>query len=142
MSQENVETVRRIFEDFETPGWDTALALLDPDVEFDWSAAEGPYADIYRGREAVRQVTEGYFGDEAWERVSITPDVLHADSDIVVVLAHIKGRGKLSGVEVEARLAQVWTVRGGKVVRMKYYHDKTEAFEAVGLSEQDAHADS
>ena len=24
MSQENVETVRRIFEDFETPGWDTA----------------------------------------------------------------------------------------------------------------------
>jgi hypothetical protein len=34
------------------------------------------------------------------------------------------------------------TFRGGKVVRMEAVRDEGEALEAVGLSEQDVHADS
>jgi ketosteroid isomerase-like protein len=39
-------------------------------------------------------------------------------------------------------LFQVWTLRDGKVVEMRMFMDRVEALEAVGLSEQDAHADS
>jgi ketosteroid isomerase-like protein len=37
---------------------------------------------------------------------------------------------------------QVWRFDTGKVTRWEEYLDRAEALEAVGLSEQDAHADS
>jgi hypothetical protein len=36
----------------------------------------------------------------------------------------------------------VFTVRKGKIVYQEYFWNHAEALEAVGLSEQDAHADS
>ena len=39
-------------------------------------------------------------------------------------------------------LTVVYTVRKGKIVFMEFFWDHAEALEAVGLSEQDAHADS
>jgi hypothetical protein len=43
---------------------------------------------------------------------------------------------------MDMRWAMITTVRDGKVIRMENYDDRREALEAVGLSEQDAHADS
>jgi hypothetical protein len=45
-------------------------------------------------------------------------------------------------VETDARIAHVWTFRDEKAVRMHVFDERAEALEAVGLSEQDAHADS
>jgi hypothetical protein len=39
-------------------------------------------------------------------------------------------------------LTGVHTVRRGRVVLLEYFWNHAEALEAVGLSEQDAHADS
>jgi ketosteroid isomerase-like protein len=39
-------------------------------------------------------------------------------------------------------MTQIITVRKGKIVYQEFYWDHAEALEAVGLSEQDAHADS
>ena len=36
----------------------------------------------------------------------------------------------------------VYTVRKGRIVCQEFFWDHAEALEAVGLSEQDAHADS
>jgi hypothetical protein len=36
----------------------------------------------------------------------------------------------------------VYTVRKGKIVFLEFFWDHAEALEAVGLSEQDAHAES
>jgi hypothetical protein len=40
------------------------------------------------------------------------------------------------------RFAQVWTLWDGQGVSMQLYASVEEALEAVGLSEQDAHADA
>ena len=48
------------------------------------------------------------------------------------------GAGALVGVAVEPRECHVWTLRDGKVWRLRIYATKSEALEAVGLSEQDA----
>jgi hypothetical protein len=40
------------------------------------------------------------------------------------------------------KLAWVYTFRDSLVVHQKFYMSQSEALEAVGLSEQDAHADS
>ena len=52
---------------------------------------------------------------------------------------HAKGR---DGIEVQARAAWVWTIRDGSVERVCFYQERQQALKAVGLSEQDAHADS
>jgi ketosteroid isomerase-like protein len=53
-----------------------------------------------------------------------------------------RGRGKASGVFTKWRHGAVWTIRDGKMISLISYPDPTDALEAVGLSEQDAHADS
>jgi ketosteroid isomerase-like protein len=53
--------------------------------------------------------------------------------------AHVKGR---DGIEASANVTFVWTIRDGAIERVVMYQDRKDALEAVGLSEQDAHADS
>jgi ketosteroid isomerase-like protein len=57
-----------------------------------------------------------------------------------VVRYRTRGRG--SDVEVEGRESALWTLRDGKVVRYEWFHGPTEALEALGLSERDAHVRS
>jgi hypothetical protein len=52
---------------------------------------------------------------------------------------HMVGR---DGIEVEARLTLVSTIRDGAIERNTMYQERQDALEALGLSEQDAHADS
>jgi ketosteroid isomerase-like protein len=42
-------------------------------------------------------------------------------------------RGRQSGVEVTQRAWHVWTVRAGKLWRLRVYALKAEALEAAGL---------
>jgi len=59
----------------------------------------------------------------------------YAIADVHELLVEHRGRGRGSGVKVEARFYNVYTVHGGKVVCMDEFTTRVEAFEAVGLSE-------
>jgi ketosteroid isomerase-like protein len=47
----------------------------------------------------------------------------------------IRARGRSSGAVVERREWHVWTLRDGKLWRLRIYVTEAEALEAVGLSE-------
>jgi hypothetical protein len=51
------------------------------------------------------------------------------------------GRGR-EGVEVAASPTYVCTIRDGAIQRVVMYQEREDAIEAMGLSEQDVHADS
>ena len=53
--------------------------------------------------------------------------------DKVLALQTIVGRGRVSGVEVRAPGALIWTIQDGRVVRVEVFDDQTEARKAVGL---------
>jgi ketosteroid isomerase-like protein len=46
----------------------------------------------------------------------------------------VREEGRESGVAVESRGATVWTLRDGKVIRLKIYQSSDDALKAVGLS--------
>ena len=48
---------------------------------------------------------------------------------------HVRARGAASGIEVDARSHQVYTLRDGKLVRMDEFLVRDEALDAAGLSE-------
>jgi hypothetical protein len=152
MSQENVELVRSVIEDyvsgkgeFDTDGMLTKLPneeILDPEIE--WDASEVPVLDIsgvYRGVQAVRQYWRQWFA--AWEILHYEFEVVDAGERIVALFNKQRMRGRSTGIEVPVpKYATVMTIRDGLLVHWKLYMSQSEALEAVGLSGQDTHADS
>ena len=51
--------------------------------------------------------------------------------DHVLALGRVAGRARASGVETELRLAVLYTVRGGRIVRGREYMTKDEALAAA-----------
>jgi ketosteroid isomerase-like protein len=139
MSQENVEIVRRFFDAYHRRDLMTLLALWRSDAEIDWSQSRGPLKGVHRGIPEIEA-----FWNEFWSTFEEIQIETHGFTDIgseVVVpnTAHMHGR---DGIGVVARSTMVFTVESGQITRQRLFQVEAEALEAVGLSEQDAHADS
>ena len=143
MSQENVEVVRRFIEALEltqTSGdWQPVLAEVDPDVQID-DLDISLDTELYRGRDRVSKWV-GVWSDawESWRVEDVQVRPVGDDRAIALFLMVVRGKG--SGIELSRRDALVCTLRAGKIAEVGYYNDQHQALEAVGLSEQDAHAD-
>jgi len=135
MSQENVETIRRMYERWlrdDASLFDTfdQEIELHPDPSADWVGVN----DIYRGHDGVRSYMAQVY--EAFEDYRPEVEDLLDAGDKVITLAIEHGRGRRSGARVEARrTAHVWTMRANKAIRLDLYLDRAEALEAAGLRE-------
>jgi ketosteroid isomerase-like protein len=58
--------------------------------------------------------------------------LLDAGGNHVITLVTRRGRGRVSGAEVERQLALVWTLRDARVVRVEWFPTAEEARRAVG----------
>jgi ketosteroid isomerase-like protein len=137
MSQENVEAVRATFEAWNAGDMDSLRELYDPDVIM--RPPEGfPEPGPYVGREAFMRQFEQM--RETWDAdaLELISDFIDA-ADRVAVRFIWRGAGR--GPEFNMEITGVYTVRKGRILVAEYFLDHAEALEAVGLSEQDAHAD-
>ena len=75
----------------------------------------------------------------AWdEHRTVVEEVRGLDGERVLVLGHGGGRGKASGVELDAaqwQVAALYQVRDGRVIRHVVYLDRADAFADLGLAE-------
>ena len=94
----------------------------------------------YRGHDGVRDWWQNEIVPN-WESFQVIPDEFQRVGDHVLVLGRWLARGRSSGVELEMPATWVVKVLGGKIVAWQTFTERTEALEAVGLSEQDAHTD-
>src|SRR5262245_10250900 len=132
MSEENVETVRRFFESVNQRALDDLGAFLPAEFELDLSRSRGLNTGVYRAEQApqaLKDLTEAFADYEFFETEMINA------GDTVVRVGGIRGRGKESGVEVEAEGASVWSFRDGSPVSCALFQSRAEALEAAGLSE-------
>ena len=138
MSQENVEIVKAAIDAFNREDWDAMFRVTLPGAELDWSRAVSPLRGVYR-LDQIRRFLEEF--TEYWESLRAEPHEFIEAGDLVVVplTGHARGR---DGIEVTASPTLVWTIRDGAIERVSMYQEQEDALEAVGLSEQDAHADS
>jgi ketosteroid isomerase-like protein len=72
---------------------------------------------------------------EAWDDLQVTAEQFIDAGDRVFVAAHFRGRGRASGITVETRLYEVYTLRDHKVVRVDEFTQRDEAIKALGLRE-------
>jgi ketosteroid isomerase-like protein len=131
MSEENVALVRAIFDAQQRGDVEAIYALYSQEIEWHdyvwegWGTVHG----IDELRRRWRQWAE-VFGGARFEM----SDPL-AIGDNVVVSLRVSGRSRGADLTLEQRLAMVWTLRDRQVVRARVYRGRSEALEALGLSE-------
>jgi ketosteroid isomerase-like protein len=128
MSQENVKVVREAWDAYSGGDYDRIAGFHDPHIVV-VTLEDGA---VY-GNNAVLANYERW--DEAWEGAETSLEEVLGHGDRVFVAARFHARGRASGVEVETRLYEVYTVRDGKVLRIDEYATRDEALEAAGLRE-------
>ncbi|HYH59562.1 MAG TPA: nuclear transport factor 2 family protein [Thermoleophilaceae bacterium] len=123
-----VETLTLAYQAFKDGDAEALIAVSDPEIEFGTStAARG---GTYRGHPGVRRYLkeiEAAFGDR-WD--AEVERVAEAGDGRAVVIARIFGRGR-ADEPVEFRVAQIWELRDGKLLRGKVYADPREALDAL-----------
>ena len=86
----------------------------------------------YHGHDGLR----AFFHDwsEAFQSFSFhCKEVIDAGDEVISVNA-AHGLGRTSGLNVEMEQWAVWSIRGGKIVRVVWFRTQDEAAEAAGLS--------
>ena len=132
MSRENIEVVRRVLDAWEQGDGSRVIEGLDPAVELVTDPG-WPEQGIISGPEEVLRFLEDY--REAFESRATTVEKVVDGRDRVVVRVVDTVTGRASGVPTENAFSVAYTLRRGKIARIEYFWDHTEALHAAGLRE-------
>ena len=129
MSDENVDKARDFIDAYNRRDFDAAVEAFDPEIE--WVLPERQSSDSCRGPDEVKRFWEGL--DETFDELRLEPQEYVDAGDRVATRLRHHGRGKRSGLEINEELYhQVVTFRGGRMVRIEYFGEWSEALDAVG----------
>jgi ketosteroid isomerase-like protein len=132
MSRENVEVVRRIYAFLNEGDVSGVIALCEPDFRMDMTERVfNP--DTYEGPDGLRRFHEEV--REAWASYRWEVEDAHPVGNRVIAMLHCEGHGHGGGPPADWRVAWVWTFRAGRPVAVRFYRERSEALEAVGLRE-------
>lgn len=127
---ENVELVRSIYADWERGDYSRADWA---DGELELVVPDGPEPDRWKGLAAAREVWLAYL--RTWDELrSEAVELRELDGGRVLVLAHNRGIGRASGVELApiGQVANVFHIRDGKVTRIDLYFSREQALADCG----------
>jgi ketosteroid isomerase-like protein len=131
MSQENVDTARDFIAAYNRRDYDAAVEHFDPEIE--WVLPARQSSDSGRGPDEVKRFWNDI--DETFEELRLEPQEFVDAGDRVATRLRHYGRSR-SGAEIDVEMYhQVATFRAGKMVRIEYFGEWTEALEAAGRSE-------
>ena len=124
-----IPVLREAYAAFNRGDFAAAVALLDSNVE--WTEPpEFPGGGTYHGREAVK----GYLKQsrERWAEGRSEPERFIIAGDHIVVFVHARYIPKGGNEWHDVRLADVYTVRNGKIVQMNAFADRQKALQWAG----------
>ena len=122
-----VAVVRRLYEARGNP--EIIRQVLAPDVC--WEVVEGfPYSGVYVG---LDDVLRNFFGRlfQDFESFVAVGSEFFESGDHVIALGTYTGRAKATGKEFTARFAHVWTLQGGRIIRLQQCADTVQVVRAL-----------
>ena len=128
----NVEVIQQLHDAFARRDTQTILDLQAEDTE--WSAAGPadriPWAEPRRGHAGVVEFLKVRGECLKFESFADLEYLAHGDK--VVVLGYQKGTAVATGKPFEMEFAQVWTLRGAKITKLRTYFDTAHMIDALG----------
>jgi len=143
MADRDVRALRRLYAAFNARSLDGMRALMDPHIEVDetedlaYAAALlrvlGPRFMIlsagYRGRDEVCSLFRSVWEISEWFHVA--PLEFMQMDDLVVVPLMLRAKSRDDGREGEAETAHLWTMSGGRAVRLQVFPQRGDAVAAA-----------
>jgi uncharacterized protein len=122
------QTVVASYEALNEGDIDAAMDALAEDAE--WHESEVlPDTGVYQGRDAIRAFLTEFLA--SWDRFHQTVEEVRQVGDRVLVMIHLEATGRGSAADVDARYAHLWTVSGGRGIRVNAFYDRDEALAAL-----------
>jgi ketosteroid isomerase-like protein len=125
---DNVRLVRRMYDAWDSQDETAAFELLDR--EFEWVNPD--YAvdpGIRRGHDGFAKVLENLASSFSDQRHELGEMVDLGDRILWHTVFHVVGRD--SGARIDIPEQHLWTVRGGKILRLEWFHNADEAEQAA-----------
>jgi uncharacterized protein len=123
----HVALVRRLYQARGNP--DVVRQVLAPDVR--WEVVQGfPYSGVYV---SLDDVLRNFFGRlfQDFETFVAVGSEFFESGDRVIALGNYSGRAKATGRDFTARFAHVWTVQGGRIIRLQQCADTVQVVRAL-----------
>lgn len=129
MNNQNIETVKKLYEAFGRKDIDSILSLLSPNVE--WGEPENPYNPAGGTRYGHKGFLEWMaIGRDAEEILNLDPRQFLSDENSVAVIGHVKCLAKPTGKIYETDFVHLVTIKDGLVTKFKEFFDTYAAGEA------------
>jgi acyl-coenzyme A thioesterase PaaI-like protein/ketosteroid isomerase-like protein len=130
---DNAEMIRAHFEEvnriFREGGDLTEVA--ERDVAPDCVAELGVMEGTFHGREGFLRYFEGQLA--VIDEMHIDPlEIIEVDDETVVMPFHLHGRAKATGLPIDFRYTQLFTMRAGRFAHSRMYATKERALAAAG----------
>jgi RimJ/RimL family protein N-acetyltransferase/ketosteroid isomerase-like protein len=131
---ENLDLVHSIFAGWERGDF-SGVAWADPEIEY--AIVDEPGTQMARGVTAMTRTWREFLS--AWKVYRVEAHEYRTlDDERVLVTLRALGRGKASGLDIGQatggpRSANIFHVRGGKVIRLTSYFNRDRALEELGL---------
>jgi uncharacterized protein len=126
MPQESFQVVDELIDAWNRGDLRAALERMHPQCEVRPIEAR----ETAHGHDGVAAAFRDWF--EAFAEFTIEVEDCIARGDRVLVTMRQRARGKGSGVEIEERVYQLFTLRDGKVFRFEEYSEEAGALNALG----------
>lgn len=137
MSQENVEIVRRLYGAWARGDFSAHREAFAPDVRSGrvmGGDAEGTgLSGEWQGLDGL--VENARLWLSAWKDLKVEPEEFLEAGNKVVVFTRQTGIAKASGIPLDRDFADVYELRDGKVIEVRFYWRREDAIEAAGLQE-------
>jgi len=124
MSTAEVEILEQGYAALNRGDLSVVRGLLHPEIEWH-EPAPSLEAGTHRGRESFERFLSGWL--ESFEDFRVEPQQIVERGDRLIVVVRQTGRGRVSGVQVDATLAHIWTVDGGLAIRWEAIPDPNRA---------------
>jgi ketosteroid isomerase-like protein len=129
-SDPNVEFLHDLYADWARGNF-RRTDVFDPALVF---VTDYPERATYYGLEGLREGWLGWLA--AWDDFTTeAEEFISAGNGCFLVVVHLTGRGKESGVPIDAHAFNVVKLVEGKIVRLELHMQREDALEAAGLSE-------
>ena len=136
LNHEDTEAViaelRAAYAAFNRGDIDAAVRFLDPQIE--WTEpTDFPSGGTYHGVEGAKQYLRQSRAGAA--EVISTPERFIPAGDRIVVFVHARVLPKNSDTWRDVRLADVYTIQGGRATKMRAFANRDDALRWVGLDD-------